>query len=609
MNDFETKPVPGSTPEFIDKPENPNSPFVPQPNANRPPTKWESVKDFYRSNKWYVWAISLGVIIIAVLAFFALQPGDPTNPGEANVVVAIDAPQSAASGSEVIYKIKMENQDKAKLIKLELELVYPDGMEYVSSSPKAENITGSLFAVPDLTSGQNAVVIVKAVAQGSINEEKRLLARLHYHYSNFNSEFIKESSTTVRLVASDVALEMEGPQTTNNSETVNYVLNYANNSEKDIPNARVEITYPENFSFADSTPKPSLGKNIWNVGNLAKGQSAKINFQGSFSSAQPGQSQTFTANFQVLDAGGNYYTQATTTYTTTIAAVPLVVTLSLEDPNQSLVNPGDTLRYLVKYQNTGSVAATGVNIVATIDLKAIEANSIQAEGATANNGTITWTAAGVSNLERLNPNASGTLRFSAKVKNPAVRDSSKNVAVNTSVKAKSNEYPAFLPGNELAVKVSSPATLKGSVKHVAGAWPLRVGQSTTMQITVSLTNSTNDFNAATLAGFVPSGVTYDPASVFSKEAASVSYDQASGKVTWKVGVLAAHTGDFNPARSLVFNVSVTPSVSQVGQDVVLFRNISFSAKDMFTSQDINLKTEDLKSTDTPNGFTDGRVLP
>jgi hypothetical protein len=177
------------------------------------------------------------------------------------------------------------------------------------------------------------------------------------------------------------------------------------------------------------------------------------------------------------------------------------------------------------------------------------------------------------------------------------------------VKIKANEYQDFLPGNDLALKVSSPATLSGSVKYVSGQLPLKVGQSTTMAVTMSLTNSTNDFNNAILTGFIPSGAVYDAASVTAKEAGSVSYDSATGKITWKLGVLPAHTGDFNPARSLSFNVRVTPGANQAGQELTLFRNITFVGKDIFTAQDINLKTDDLTSTDMPNGFDTGRVQP
>jgi hypothetical protein len=588
----------------------PTSPEIAPPSAT-PPTppdgRWQGIKEFYRANKWYVWAIAVGVVIIAVLGYFAFRSRPIAPAQQANVSVSIDGPQIATSGGEVIYKIKAENQDKVKLVKLELELVYPDGVNYVSSTPRAENLSGTLFAVPDLDPGQNAVVIVKATAQGNINDQKQLTARLHYHYSNINSEYTKEATTTLRLVASDIGLDVTGPQTTTNAQPASYDVSYINNSDHDINNSRLEIIYPDGFSYTGSTPQPNLAKNIWNIGTLKRGDSGKVSFQGMFKSAQPGQSQTFTVNFLVQDAQGNYNIQASNSYTTAISTLPLLISQTLENPATGIAKPGDTLNYSIKYQNTAAVAATGVNIILTLDPKSLDLSTIEAQGGEVNNNTITWNAAGVSNLENLNPNDSGQLRFSVRIKDPAVKDSSKNVSILTTIKVKSNEYQTYLPGNDLSVKVSSPAGLKGSAKPVSGALPLHVGQSTTMQVTVSLTNSTDDFSNSVLTGFIPAGTTYDPASVNGGESKNVSYDPSTGKVTWKVGTLAAHLGDFNPARSLSFNVRVNPAASQVGQNVVLFRNISFNGKDTFTSQDINLQAPDVTSSDLPDGLNNGRV--
>lgn len=608
MAAFETKPL-------LDPPPQP-SPFQPQPGATPPSSggRWDRIKDFYRANKWYVWAIAIGVIIIAVLGYFAFHSRPPAPAQEANVDLSIDAPQTAASGGEVIYKIIAQNRDKVSLVDVNLELVYSDGINYVSSSPKADNLSGTAFALKsgsnpkgELSPGQNVVIIVKTTAQGNINDEKQLTARLHYHYSNISSEFTKEATSTVRLIASDIGLDVTGPQAANNAQPASYDVSYSNDSDHDINNARLEVLYPDGFSYTGSTPQPSLAKNIWNIGTLKRGDNGKVSFQGTFKSAQPGQSQTFTINFLVQDAQGNYNTQASTTYTTTISALPLVVTQSLENSSGGIAKPGDTLDYSVKYQNTAAVAATGVNIVLTLDPKSLDLSTIEAQGGEVNNNTITWNAAGVPNLENLNPNDSGQLRFVVRVKDPAVKDSSKNVAIVTTIKVKSNEYQTYLPGNDLSVKISSPAALKGSAKAVSGALPLHVGQSTTMQVTVSLTNSTDDFGSAALTGFIPAGAVYDPASVNAGESKNVSYDSATGKITWKVGTLAAHLGDFNPPRSLSFNVRVNPSASQVGKTVSLFRNISFNAKDGFTGQDINLQTQDITSSDLPDGLNNGRV--
>ena len=254
-------------------------------------------KGFYQSNKYYFWAIILGMLIIFTLGYFALRKTPQSAPKEANVAINVDVPSSVASGGEAVYKITLQNNDSQKLVNLQLELAYPEGMAYESSSPQAQNLSGSLFNVPNLIPGQNASIFVKTKVSGNVNDQKTLHIKFHYHYSNFSSEFVKDQSSTITLVASNVLIALDGPGTTNNAQLVIYNLNYQNNSGSDIQNARIKLNYPAGFAFASATPPPDLGTDTWNVGTLANNASSTIAIQGTFKSAQPGTTQTITAQF------------------------------------------------------------------------------------------------------------------------------------------------------------------------------------------------------------------------------------------------------------------------------------------------------------------------
>ncbi len=600
MAEFNPQPVP-------DPIISPNAPLPPGPDQ---PGFMGALKNFYRNNKWYVWAIVLGVVIIGVLAFIAFRPQKIEPTKAANVEVSIDAPETAPSGGEVIYKVKIENHDKAKLVDMNLELVYPEGSSYVSSTPKAENLSGSRFSVPDLSNGQNAVVIIKTLAEGNVNDDKELHARLHYHFDNFNSEFVAEASHTVRLVAADVVLDVTGPETTTNAQVASYDIFYRNSSDKPINNARIQVTYPEGFSYGDSNPKPSLGSNVWNIGTLNPEGTGKISFQGSFRSAQPGQSLQFKIEFLVLDAQGNFFTQAGTTFTTTISSQPLVVTQSVQGSgSEGIVNPGDTISYEIKYQNNTGVVATGVSVVSQLDSKALDLSTIRAESGQVQDSTITWNGSSVQSLERLNPNESGTIRFTVQVKNPASKDGSKNLSVISHVKMRSNENSSFLPGPDLTLKISSPGSLSGSTTHVSGQLPPRVGQNSTFNVVLSLKNATNDYFNSTLTASIPIGVVLDQNSITAKEKSLVKYDSSTGKLTWSMGTLSGGTGYFSPVRQLAFNVTIKPSSNQVGQSVTLLKNITFTAKDSYTAQSINLTTETITTNNIPNNSGSGTVIP
>lgn len=570
-------------------------------------------KSFYQANKIYFWAIGIGVVVIIVLAYFAFRKVPPPTPTEANVKITAEAPETVASGGEVVYKIKVENLDSQKLVNLQLELVYPAGMTYISSSPGAMNISGSLFNVPDLISGQNAVVIVKTRASGNINDTKQLVAKLHYRYANFNSEFVKEQQFSVRLVASNVILELSGPSSANNAQLVVYEIKYKNSSDQEIKNARVAISYPDGFSFASATPPPDLGNNTWNVSVLPQGGEGQIQIQGTFN-ANPGESKTATAEFKILGPSGEFFTQSTSQFTTALTSLPLLVTQELEGAaSADVVKPGDYLRFLVRYQNNSSVVANGVNIQVNLDSRALDLSTLSAEGGQVSNNVILWNAATVSQLDSLMPSESGQLSFTVRVKDPATKDSSKNLTVVSNIKIKSNEYETFFPGNTVTLKIASPSSIATGLSYVSGSLPPQVGRTTTYRVRLSLANATNDYSDVVVTMFIPLGAAggYVDGSANPSEAAKVSYDSSTGKLIWKVGNLPAHTGVFNQPRFLDFQVRLSPSVAQANTSPTLVKDIRLEAKDVFTTQQVsvaagNITTDDLSGADS---YGKGTVIP
>jgi uncharacterized repeat protein (TIGR01451 family) len=107
----------------------------------------------------------------------------------------------------------------------------------------------------------------------------------------------------------------------------------------------------------------------------------------------------------VLGQNGDYNSQNSAQKNTAISSLPLLVSQEASSYGSSnqVVKPGDTLQFDIKYQNNSSVAANGVNIVVSLDSKALDLSSVQAEGGQVNNNIIIWSAAGVPNLEILNP--------------------------------------------------------------------------------------------------------------------------------------------------------------------------------------------------------------
>lgn len=570
-------------------------------------------KSFFQANKIYFWAIGLGVVTIGLLAYFAFKPSPTTQPKEANIELSVEVKQdNIASGDDVTYYFNVANRDSQKLIGVELELIYPSGVQYVNSVPPSEVSSGSVFKVPDLVSGQNANLIIKTKVTGGISDEKNLKAKLHYKFANFNSEFIKETEYKITLAGCNLTLELSGPSMVNNAQLVVYELRYKNESSQEIKNARAVMQFAEGFDFASATPMPDIGSNTWSLPAVAAGGEGRISVQGSFRSSAAGQGKTTQLDFKILDQSGNYGTCGTTKFTSSITSLPLLVFQELSTRyGSNVAAPGDSLEYKVKFQNNSNTSATGVNIIATINSKVLDLQTLQSEGGTVNGNTIMWNAASVPTLESLGPNEAGEVTFRVKIKNPAVKDSSKELTVISSVKIKANEYEAYFPGDDLTVKISSPIAMTAAVDFASGELPPKVGKPTQFKINIALVNSSNDFKDGLFTAFLPGGANvYVSGSVIASEANNFQFDSATGKITWKVGKLDAYTGKFSEARALEFEVKLQPSLSQVGSSPVLIKDMIFTAEDTFTGLPGQLKAEALSTSDLQNqdGYSKGRVV-
>ncbi|MBL8030742.1 MAG: hypothetical protein JNK33_00230 [Candidatus Doudnabacteria bacterium] len=563
---------------------------------------------FWKRNKWYVLILLVAVGVIGVLAYAAFRK--PTVSAETRIVLEVTAPAEVQSGNEGVVKTVITNNDSKTIEKLELELVYPNGVVYVSSNPAAQNLSGSVFSLPNLSPGQNVAVLTKLRYEGGVGENRQVTAKLRYKLSGLSAEFGTQAQAATKLVAAGVTLDIQGPQNATNSELITYTIEYANQSQQSFDRVRVKVALPPGFQFAGSQPTPSQGKDTWDILGLPVGQSGQIAISGAYQSATPGQGAVVAAELLVPDASGGYFTQGQASFATQIAQTPLLVAQAWSGKTEGDFNtdPGEGLQYHITFKNNAPVAARGVRVIFTVESLTADLSTISAEGAVISGNTVTWSAASRPALEVLNPNESGSLDVSVRVKNPPIKDRSVNPDVVTSVKIISNEYDAYMPGNQLQVKLNTQPRLEGVSSFTSGPKPPKVGQVTRYTITLSLRNTTNDVTGGLFTAYIPNTNGFDMSSVTKAEAGKVTYDSSTGKLVWSVDTLPAHTGEFSPVRSLQFQVSATPASAQIGRPIVLMKDAVFKGVDSFTQKPVTLQVADMTSQEAAGGGA-GQVVP
>ena len=165
------------------------------------------------------------------------------------------------------------------------------------------------------------------------------------------------------------------------------------------------------------------------------------------------------------------------------------------------------------------------------------------------------------------------------------------------------------------VRISTELILTSRALHFTGSFkntgpiPLRAEQDTEFTIVWTVTNSSNQVEGAQVVATLPSYMRWMEAVVPIHE--QVSYNPIGGQITWNLGDVSAGGGGATNAREINFQVSILPSLSQVGNNPVLINEQTITGFDTFTETTIESSKRALTTRITEPGFktSDGNVNP
>jgi hypothetical protein len=136
---------------------------------------------------------------------------------------------------------------------------------------------------------------------------------------------------------------------------------------------------------------------------------------------------------------------------------------------------------------------------------------------------------------------------------------------------------------------SSPRLFAKSLYYVGpfqnkGPIPPKAETETTYTITWTVTNPLNNLSGAKVVATLPPYIKW--LDVVSPNTEKMSYDESTGQIIWSLGNVSAGAGSVSPAREVSFQISLLPSVSQIGSAPDLLSSSALSARDTFTSTSV-----------------------
>jgi len=553
------------------------------------------------------------VVLIVSGAFFYFWL---TSFKKSLVDFSISGPTQIASGEPAVYSIAYWNNAQQILQNAVLTIRYPQDA-LVSNGRNIQNIDLGNIGI-----GGGGKQEISLAFVGPDKSIQKLEAVLSYKPQNTSSSFENNVSKEVAINGSALTIDFKTPETVLPNLRNIYNIHYKNNTDKVFKDVSIEVIYPSVFNFVSTDRPPSKSNNVWNLGDLSSNEEGNIVIIGILRNDT---NVSFNLAIGVSENGKLYKFSQNSTQIN-LAPLPLKLDITANDLSSLTANPGDFIRFVIHYENSAGIALNDVILKAKLDGLMYDFATLKTDGFyNGLDNTITWNASNLPAFKNLTSGSSGKVEFSINVKPRFVirtfRD--KNFLLQVSATLQTPTVPASLAVKELSAqsdftaKLNTKTELKAkgyyfdSAISNSGPLPPKVNQKTTYTVHWQLTNYSNDLDNVVVKTTLPEGVAW-----LNKKAgagsATLEYNERTGELMWNVGKLQAATGVLLDPYEVIFQLALTPPITQVGQTVPVISDSTLTAKDTFTDSDISATAPAIK-TDMPDdsgvGILKSKIQP
>ncbi len=544
----------------------------------------------------------LAIVAIIYKIFFGgiIVSGD-------NIDITVRAPISVAGGESLPIEIEVSNNNNVQLLGADLGITFPAGT--MQATDLSVPLKHEQIFLGDIAPGKSQRKNLTVVIFGGENEKKNLELSLEYKVTGSNSTFTKKKVIPVLLTSSPISLSLTSPKSVNTNQIANFELTINSNSSVTIKNLLLVVNYPFGFTFVGANPSPANKNNSWLIGDLAPGEKRVIKLAGILT-GQEGEERGFT--FTLGNQAKTDNTAIDTPFNSTFASVVInrpFVSADLyfdgSDNREVASAAGNKIDGVIRWKNNLPYQVNNVIITVKLGGNALNKGSVQTEQGfyRSLDNIITFDKNTFSSFASLEPGQSGELKF--ELKSFAANTSSGSIltnpliSVDLSVQAKAvnnsgqTDNISFTDSRKIKI-TSEPSLYAKSLYYVgpftnSGPIPPKAETETTYTITWTLTNPLNNLSGAKVTTTLPLYVKWNDRVTTGNYPGTlehITFNNENRQVTWSLGNVLAGTGISSAAREVSFQVSITPSVSQLGSAPGLTDEIQLIAKDAFTSAEI-----------------------
>jgi len=561
------------------------------------------------------------------LAFYVFYGGINIISTE-NVDISISGPSSIGGGEELSFQITVQNNNSVNLELADLIIEYPKGT--LSSNGENEDLTLIRETLGTVPAGSSSTLIFKSVLFGNEGEIKNILITVEYRAEGSNAIFFKERKYEVLIDSSPIVFIVDTPEKAMAGQEFEINIEISSNSNKVVKNFLFEADYPFGFDFKDSNIKPSYKNNVWNLGDIAPNSNRTLKIEGILE-GQDKEERIFRFYGGTEDRDNeNVIIAKLVSIIEPIlikkSLIGLELVLDGDYSSEHITSSGKNIRADILWSN--NLASKLIDARVTISLKGISLNKrtvISDEGYYSSlDNTITWDKSNSPQLAVFNPTDEGNLSFSFSLHPLSFIANSglKNPEIDLELIIKANQLSDLDNSIEKietkivkTIKVDTDLLLTARSLYSVGNFensgpiPPKANNETTYTVVLTATNTSNSISGARVVATIPSYSRWMDKIYPTFE--NVKFNQVGGEIIWEIGDLSAGAGITTSAKEVSFQISLLPSLSQIGRSVVLVDNIYIEGTDDFTGKKIKYPVKSVTTsfgTDPIYKYGDNNVV-
>jgi len=561
-----------------------------------------------RFKKFFIFSIVFFLLTLgyATYVFFV---GSNTVSND-NIDISILGNNFTAGGEELPLIVGITNKNSSSLDLVDLIVEYPKGTSSDLSSDN-EHLRMSLGTIPAGSVRNENLKIVLFGEQGSTRPIK---ISVEYRVAGSNAIFVKEKLYEVNISSTPINLSVDAPLTISPNQDITLNVKAMLNATKPAQKILVKLDYPVGFAFVKSSPAPSFGNNVWNLGDLAPGVEHSISISGKMIDVFDGEEKTFN-------------TSSGSQSSTDKSAIGVVFnsvknTISIKKPfiEASLfVNGVYQKEYAtdwktpisaeIRYANNLDTKIDDLQIQAKISGNAFNRQTVRAQQGFYDSAKdlITWDQNSKGQLAEVNPGDSGSVAFSISPLSlfSAAGGILSNPSINIEVSISGKQAVEGFAVNELSntssaiIRIISDVGFSAKALYYTGSFtntgliPPKAEQATTYTIVWTLSNTANNISKVQINSTLPPWITF--VGPFLPASENLTYNSSTKGIVWNVDRIPKGAGITGASRSVSFQISFSPSLSQVGTLPTIINDAILTGHDDFANVDVRVNKAGLNT--------------